>query len=92
MQIESSCTQHNITKDYIYIEQAAEAERTTDDRTVEAVLENKMYTFRLITSRNTFNNTHGVEFLTRQDKGILISEVKAESERILSVDVILKGY
>ena len=93
-------------KDDIYIEQAAlamcrhsiavlviqEARRTTDDRTVEVFLEDKKYTFRLITSGNAINNTHGVGFLIRQDKDILIKEIKAESERILSIDVSLKGY
>ena len=38
------------------------------------------------------NNTHGVGFLIRQDKDIIIKEIKAESERILSMDVSLKGY
>ena len=80
-------------KDDIYIEQAAlamcrhsitvlviqEARRTTEDWTVEVFLENKKYTFRLITSGNPINNTHGVGFLIRQDKEILIKEIKAES-------------
>ena len=50
----------------------------TDDRTVEVFFENKKSTFRLITSGNAIKNTHGVGFLIRQDKDILIKEIKAE--------------
>ena len=52
----------------------------------------KIYTFRLIKSGNAINTTHGVGFLIRQGKDIIIKEIKAESERILSIDVSLKAY
>ena len=69
-----------------------DARRTHDDRTFAVFHENKKYTFRFITSGNPINSTHGVGFLIRQDKLILIKEIKAESERILSVDASLGGY
>ncbi len=43
-----------------------------DGRAVEAFLKNKKYTLRLITFGNAINNTHGVWFIIRQDKDIII--------------------
>lgn len=56
------------------------ARGTTDDRTVEALLVNKKYTFRHITSRSALNNTHEVGFLIRQEKYIIIKQINDKSE------------